>query len=90
MDNSKEVINLVEALVNGKATLPGFSGSDIAAELTAVFPDYNLDSDRGYAWPSWEVDPKFPTKLNPSDPANMPRRFAIVKASPWNDNDTGQ
>lgn len=42
-------------------------------------PDYNLDGDRGYAWPTWDVEPRpigrppsDPTAVNPSagDPLN--------------------
>ena len=28
-------------------------------------PDYNMDSDRGYAWPCWDVDYTYPSKANP-------------------------
>jgi hypothetical protein len=40
-------------------------------------PDYNLDGDRGYAWPTWDVSPQTTVAgvtdpLNPSVPANAP------------------
>jgi hypothetical protein len=41
-------------------------------------PDYNLDGDRGYAWPTWDVSPEpsvangVGDPLNPSDPRNAP------------------
>jgi hypothetical protein len=53
----------------------------------SMLPDYNLDGDRGYAWPTWDPDPA-PTAsppggpfapnpnagdpLNPTNPANAP------------------
>ena len=41
-----------------------------------VLPDYNLDSDRGYAWPCWDVDwlyknPNTPFPWNGCDPYPM-------------------
>jgi Zinc dependent phospholipase C len=30
-----------------------------------AFPDYNLDSDRGYAWPCWDVDRTVPSANAP-------------------------
>jgi pimeloyl-ACP methyl ester carboxylesterase len=30
-----------------------------------LFPDYNMDSDKGYAWPCWDVDYKYPNPTNP-------------------------
>ena len=54
---------------------------------SSTLPDYNLDGDRGYGWPTWDVEPK-PTgdppggpldanpnagdPLNPTNPANVP------------------
>jgi hypothetical protein len=36
----------------------------------SLLPDYNLDSDRGWAWPSWDVAPR-PTGVgDPPDPLN--------------------
>jgi Zinc dependent phospholipase C len=68
--NSRKGIDLARA---------GFPGG-------AVLPDYNLDADRGYAWPCWDVSPA-PTgsgtpgdPLNPDDPANLPARVATVDA----------
>ena len=60
----------------------------------AVLPDYNLDADRGYAWPGWDVfpaptvhpdlksNPPIPTDgnaLNPGEPQN-PAGIATVNA----------
>jgi zinc dependent phospholipase C len=50
-------------------------------------PDYNLDGDRGYAWPAWDVDPRPDgtnppgDPLSPTDPAN-PAGVATVNAVP--------
>ena len=30
-----------------------------------LLPDYNLDADRGYAWPAWDVDWTFPNPMAP-------------------------
>ena len=30
-----------------------------------TLPDYNLDSDRGFAWPCWDVDFEYQNPLNP-------------------------
>jgi Zinc dependent phospholipase C len=35
-----------------------------------VLPDYNMDCDRGWAWPTWDVNP-MPTSENPQ-PGNVP------------------
>jgi hypothetical protein len=76
--NSKRGIDLAEA---------GFRGG-------AMLPDYNLDGDRGYAWPCWDVEPR-PTKdpaappvgtdgdaLSPADPKNAATMIATVNAVP--------
>jgi hypothetical protein len=36
------------------AAVPYVSGTPLPAGT--VLPDYNLDADRGYAWPCWDVD----------------------------------
>jgi hypothetical protein len=50
-------------------------------------PDYNLDGDRGYAWPCWDVTPAPPAPGTPGptpdhlDPAaNGPAGIATVDA----------
>lgn len=69
--NSKRGIDLAEA---------GFPRG-------AMLPDYNLDGDRGYAWPCWDVDPPptatppVPDPLNPDDPANAAAHVATVNAA---------
>ncbi|MGZ4665041.1 MAG: hypothetical protein ACXV5Q_08365 [Frankiaceae bacterium] len=40
-----------------------------------LLPDYNLDSDRGYAWPCWDVDWKYPENLTVA---------VTMKPFPWN------
>ena len=41
------------------------------ASVDQNLPDYNLDGDRGYAWPCWDVDlMSGPDPLAPGDPAN--------------------
>jgi len=51
--------------------VPYLSGTPYPAGV--VLPDYNLDSDRGYAWPAWDVDwnyrnPHTPFPWNGCDP----------------------
>jgi hypothetical protein len=51
-----------------------------------VLPDYNMDSDRGYAWPCWDVDwtyqnPIAPFAWNGCDPYPMDT-LARVSATP--------
>jgi Alpha/beta hydrolase family/Zinc dependent phospholipase C len=51
--------------------VPYLSGTSYPADT--VLPDYNLDADRGYAWPCWEVDwsyqnPVAPFPWNGADP----------------------
>jgi hypothetical protein len=56
-----------------------------------VLPDYNLDSDRGYAWPCWDVDwtyknPLAPFPWNGCDPYPMDtleRRAATLPEINW-------
>jgi hypothetical protein len=40
------------------------------SQLLSPPPDYNLDGDRGWAWPSWDVEPE-PTR-NPDGSINVP------------------
>jgi hypothetical protein len=89
IDNCKKAIAVVEAILGG-TPISSMPNSSLEDKLQAIFPDYNLDSDRGYAWPCWEVDPNSNTKLNPSDATNLPQRYAVVNAKPWQDNDTSQ
>ena len=58
-----------EAALN--VAIPYVSGTPMPQGT--MLPDYNLDSDRGYAWPSWDVDyaspnPTAPFKWNGCDP----------------------
>ena len=51
--------------------VPYLSGASYPGDT--VLPDYNLDADRGYAWPCWEVDwsyqnPVAPFPWNGADP----------------------
>jgi Alpha/beta hydrolase family/Zinc dependent phospholipase C len=51
--------------------VPYLSGTPYPADI--VLPDYNLDADRGYAWPCWDVDwsyqnPVAPFPWNGADP----------------------
>jgi hypothetical protein len=59
-------------------------GIDIARAKTlsqkARFPNYNLDGDRSYAWPCWDVDPNAPAPLDPAK--NTPSMIATVHAAP--------
>jgi hypothetical protein len=51
----------------------------------AALPDYNLDGDRGYAWPTWDVDsPPTPTSFggDPLHPTHNPGGVATVRAVP--------
>ena len=45
-------------------------------------PDYNLDGDRGYGWPTWDVDPR-PSAPPPSNP-NAPNPNAPDPLNPTN------
>jgi hypothetical protein len=51
-----------------------------------MLPDYNLDGDRGYAWPTWDVMPApLPNQppgdpLAPDAPANLPAQIATARA----------
>jgi hypothetical protein len=51
-----------------------------------LLPDYNLDGDRGYAWPTWDVDkpptPAGPPFGDPLHPTNNPGGVATVRAVP--------
>jgi len=52
-----------------------------------VLPDYNLDSDRGYAWPCWDVDwtyrnPLAPFPWNGCDPYPMDTLGRVLAARP--------
>jgi hypothetical protein len=40
----------------------------IGADL--VLPNFDMDADRGYAWPGWQVDPD-PNPLDPTKPGNL-------------------
>jgi hypothetical protein len=59
-------------------------GIDIARAKTltqkARFPNYNLDGDRSYAWPCWDVDATAPAPLDPAK--NSPSMIATVHAAP--------
>jgi triacylglycerol esterase/lipase EstA (alpha/beta hydrolase family) len=51
-----------------------------------MLPDYNLDSDRGYAWPCWDVDWASPFPWNGCDPYPMDtlgRVFATPQEINW-------
>jgi hypothetical protein len=71
------------AIANSKRAI------DLASAATpATFPDYNLDGDRTYAWPCWDVSPP-PVRAatgpvtapDPLDPAaNPPTMVATVTA----------
>ena len=74
--------NFGGAIANSKhgidLALAGFPGG-------TMLPDYNLDGDRGYAWPAWDVIPA-PTDtaagdpLAPDAPANTAAGVATVHA----------
>ena len=59
-------------------------GIDIAMQgaftIKSRFPNYNLDGDRTYAWPCWDVDPNAPSPLDPDK--NRPSMIATVHAVP--------
>jgi hypothetical protein len=44
--------NFGGAIANSKRAI------DDGAAGTPSYPDYNLDGDRGYAWPCWDVEPR--------------------------------
>jgi hypothetical protein len=84
-------------LANGIQSVPkDFGGAianseraiDAGAGGTPVYPDYNLDGDRGYAWPCWDVEPRPvrpgpnlpPVAGDPLDPAVNPGGIATVMA----------
>jgi hypothetical protein len=84
-------------LANGIQSVPKDFGGAIANSKRAidagaggspVYPDYNLDGDRGYAWPCWDVEPRpvrpAPTAPvvagDPLDPAVNPGGIATVMA----------
>lgn len=46
----------------------------------AVLPDYNLDGDRGYAWPCWDVQPG--TFLDPFPPHAPARNPVTAEVQP--------
>ena len=53
-----------------------------------MLPDYNLDGDRGYAWPTWDVDaPPTTTSFggDPLHPTHNPGGVATVRAVPTSD-----
>ncbi|MDA4118237.1 MAG: zinc dependent phospholipase C family protein, partial [Thaumarchaeota archaeon] len=39
--------------------------SGTAIPAGTLFPDYNMDADRGYAWPCWDVDYGYPNPASP-------------------------
>jgi Zinc dependent phospholipase C len=61
-----------------------------------VLPDYNLDSDRGYAWPCWDVDwtyknPATPFKWNGCDPYPLDTLNRVANGSlNWGDTPPNQ
>ena len=75
--------------------VPYLSGASYPSGV--VLPDYNLDSDRGYAWPCWDVDwayqnPMAPFPWNGCDPfpadtaqrSNLPGlRPGLTGNDPW-------
>ena len=74
----------------GGAIANSMRAIDAAAAGTPVYPDYNLDGDRGYAWPCWDVEP-LPVRtpggainagdpLDPAAPANQPGGIATANA----------
>jgi hypothetical protein len=45
------------------------------------FPDYNLDADRGYAWPCWDVAGAPPhDPASDLDPAQRPAPVTVAAA----------
>ena len=63
-----------EAALN--VAVPYVSGTPLPEGT--LLPDYNLDSDRGYAWPCWDVDYSFPT------PGPGQGRPTDTPPFPWN------
>jgi len=75
--------NLGGAIANSKR---GIDLAEAGFPRGTMLPDYNLDGDRGYAWPCWDVEPE-PTgagppgdPLSPTDPANAATGVATVDA----------
>jgi hypothetical protein len=70
----------------GGALANSARGVDIAKGARPRFPNYNLDGDRTYAWPCWDVEPRPvagqppSAPLNPGDPAYQPAMIATVNA----------
>jgi hypothetical protein len=59
--------NFGGAIANSAYAIAGFErlGNDL------VLPNFDLDGDRGYAWPGWQVDPDpLHDPLDPTHPAN--------------------
>jgi hypothetical protein len=66
------IANCVSAFTDVQATL--LSTGDLPI---GFFPDYNLDGDRGYAWPCWDL--QFPpTGLDPAPQSPAPVMVAAV------------
>ncbi|HEX8692755.1 MAG TPA: zinc dependent phospholipase C family protein [Longimicrobium sp.] len=68
LENCVKAIGLVEKIL----ATPGLTTQQAAEKLRAVLPDYNLDGDRGYAWPCWQVDKG--TTLHPTKNLDKPRK----------------
>jgi hypothetical protein len=82
------------ALPNTSTGMPDFGGAvancavafkSVTKALAAntltptFFPDYNLDGDRGYAWPCWDVSTP-PKGLNPVNSAGVPHPVNVTPA----------
>jgi hypothetical protein len=71
--------NFGGAIANSKRGIDIARGKK-AFTAKAGFPDYNLDADRTYGWPCWDVDPAAPAPLDPANMANAPSMIATVHA----------
>ena len=88
-----------EAALN--AAIPYVSDPSVPLPEGTVLPDYNLDSDRGYAWPCWDVDYNYPSESTPfpwngcdpfpaHTPALSPPRSNLSPVDPWGKPRNGQ
>lgn len=71
------------AIENCRVVLTGFLDAEAADRLDEFdLPDYNLDGDRGYAWPCWEQRrPPFPDG-RPYDPLSPGDGRPVVRVDP--------
>ena len=67
MANCTEAFKRVKTALKANNLTPGF------------FPDYNLDGDRGYAWPCWDIvrPPSGPGSIGDIDPAGQPAPVTV-------------